>query len=287
MALLPIASASKGPNKRLTMYDVSVIFFASRQEGNHSSDMTEILCGIHAVIECLKAGRRNIHEVWVTEERLAQVSPLVRGEAPALHEVTAREIDRVAGSNAHHQGIAARADPFSYAPLADIVQRAVADPKGAFIILLDQIQDPQNLGAIIRTANGVGAHGVVITKDNAAAITPTVCQAAAGATEYLRIAQVTNLAETINQLKSHNIWVVGTEGGGSQTIYEYRFDGAHAIAFGAEGRGLRRLIRERCDILLAIPMQSRINSFNVSAAAAILMGEVMRQRIEGKTTKTP
>lgn len=245
--------------------------------------MTEILCGVHAVVEALKAARRRVHEVWATRVRAAEARAAIGSARLPVHEVTAEMLAKVSGTG-QHQGIAARVDPFPYTPLDALIRQATADPRGAFFVVLDQVQDPQNVGSVIRTALCAGAHGLILPKDNAASVTPTVCRAAAGATEYLPIGQVTNVVETIKSLKSQNIWIVGADGSAKQTIYEYRFDGGHAIVMGTEGKGLRRLVREHCDILLSIPIAGSISSYNVSAASAMILGEMMRQRLVGKTS---
>lgn len=246
------------------------------------SSKVEMLCGLHAVIEVIRADRRRVHEIWVTRDRASEIRRVIGTRDIPVREVLSGEIARLVGPE-HHQGVAARVDCFQYGSFDAMLQAALRDPLGAFIVILDQIQDPQNLGAILRTAHCCGVHGVILPKDNAASVNPTVCRTAAGATEYLSIVQVVNIAQTIKSLKTNNVWIVGAEGETAQSLYEYRFDGHHAIVLGAEGKGVRRLVREGCDALVAIPMQGKIDSYNVSVAGGMILGEVMRQRILKKT----
>lgn len=247
---------------------------------------TDLLCGQHAVIEAIRAGRRRVHEVLVTRERRDEIAAVMQSNDIPVHEVAAGALRQLTNVE-KHQGIAARVDPFSYTPVEKLLADACRDPTGAFLVILDQVQDPQNVGSIIRTAHNCGVHGVILPKDNAASIGPTVCRAAAGATEYTPIAQVTNIVQVMKRLKLKNIWLIGGEGGLERGLYQYRFEGHHAILLGAEGKGIRRLVREECDALVSIPLQGHIGSYNVAAAAAIILGEVLRQRIVQKSLKTP
>ncbi|MBI4238495.1 MAG: 23S rRNA (guanosine(2251)-2'-O)-methyltransferase RlmB [Deltaproteobacteria bacterium] len=235
---------------------------------------TDILSGGHAVLECLRARRRAVHEIWATAEWARALGELRAGPAKGA---VAAELRRLAGTD-RHQGIVARVGPYPYVTLEAILDYAAADATGPLLLLLDQIQDPQNLGAILRTAEGMGAHGVLLPKDNAVGVTPTVVRASAGAVEHLRIAQVTNLSRAIRELQSRNIWVVGAAAEGQQSVFDYQFAGGHALVLGAEGKGMRRLVRESCDTVVHIPMAGRVTSYNVSVAAALLLSEAVRQR---------
>ncbi|MBI4367652.1 MAG: 23S rRNA (guanosine(2251)-2'-O)-methyltransferase RlmB [Deltaproteobacteria bacterium] len=246
----------------------------------------EILSGQHAVLEVLRAGRRTVEELFALPDRVAEVRKILGGRKVKMHETTPAALLRLAGTDCH-QGLAARVAPYPYVSLDQVLTKAMQGPRGGFLLLLDQVQDPQNFGAVVRTAHCAGVHGMIVPKDHSAPITGAVCRAAAGATEHMLIAQVTNLVQAINTLKSNNIWVVGAEGGAPQSLYEYAFDSHHAIVMGTEGKGLRRLVRESCDILLSIPMEGAIGSYNVSAAAAMILGEVLRQRLDQKSRKTP
>lgn len=180
-----------------------------------------------------------------------------------------------------NQGIAAKVSSFQYAELEDIIENGKKDPKGNFILVLDGIQDPQNLGSIIRTAFLIGVHGIIIPENNSADIGPASSRASAGAVEYLPIVKVTNITRTLKHLKTLNIWIVGAEGGG-ENLYGHKFEGNYAIVIGSEGKGIRRLVKEECDFHVSIPMNpitSGVGSYNASVATAIVLSEVARQRL--------
>lgn len=240
----------------------------------------EILCGIHAVSEMLCAGRRRCSELWVARERSPEIAAVLALAARVplpVHQVPRHELDRRC-RDPHHQGIAAAVDGYPYTTLEAMLEGATRDPKGPCVVILDQVQDPHNLGAIARTTLGCGMHGLILTRHASVGVTPAVVRAAAGATEWLAIAQVTNLHNTIKTLKSQHIWVVGFDAMGSHSLYQYQFTGGHAIVMGAEGEGLRRLVKESCDTLLTIPVTGPVGSYNVSVACAMALSEVVRQR---------
>jgi len=242
----------------------------------------EIICGINSVYEAVRARKRKVYAIYVAEGKrgphLAKVIELANGSGVKVKEVGRPKIFELTRVETN-QGIAAEVEPFKYIVIEELVGIIKRSPGPAFIVLLDQVNDPHNLGALIRTAHLLGADGIVIPKDNSAVIGPTVAKAASGAIEYLPVVLETNLNSCIKILKNHNIWVVGAEGEASKTIYEYDFTTPTAIVLGGEGKGLRRLVKENCDDLLTIPMQGKIDSFNVSVAGAIFMSEVMRQRL--------
>lgn len=243
---------------------------------------TEIIYGVNPILEVLRAGRRRCHELIIAAGRREREAHLLEEEAKR-HRVPVKMLSRdeltaLAGTD-KHQGAVARCDPFPLASLEEIVETAIASPMKGFLVLLDGVTDPQNVGSIARTADLMGVHGLVLPRDNAAPITPTVVKASAGATEYLPIAQVTNMAESIRYIKERGFWVAGAAGESENSIYIHDFKGFHvALVLGSEGRGLRRLVRERCDHLLSLPMEGHISSYNVSVAGALFMGEVARQR---------
>lgn len=196
------------------------------------------------------------------------------------------ELARLAGTD-RHQGMAARVDPFSYTLLEDMVLSALSLDEKVFVVVLDGVTDPQNLGSILRTAHLLGVQGIILPRDNACAITPAAVKASAGASEYMSISQVTNIANTIKYLQEKGMWVAAMDADGEKSIYENDFTGYHlALVLGSEGRGVRRLVRERCDFLLHIPMRGKIDSFNVSIAGALVMGEVARQKGVVSSAKT-
>lgn len=243
-------------------------------------NITQIF-GIHAVQAALDYSPGNIRRVWVDSQRQdARLKPLLNalqalGIQPEKSE--RKKLDRLAAGN-NHQGIVAAVElpgPQSEDDLKKAVE-ALLEP--AFYLILDQVQDPHNLGACLRTADAVGAHGLIITKDNSASITPTVCKVASGAAETVPVYQVTNLARVLRWLQEQNIWIMGAAGEAEQSLYQMKLDMPLALVMGAEGSGMRHLTRKHCDFLVKIPMCGQVESLNVSVAAAVIMYEVFRQR---------
>ena len=195
--------------------------------------------------------------------------------------VSRPELDRMAGNNAH-QGVVAVTSAKQYNDLDDVV----AAKRGQFslVVVLDGVEDPHNLGAILRTADAAGADGVVIPERRAAGVTPTVTKASAGASEHLPIAKVTNIGRTLEELKSKNLWIVGLDERAPQNYdsLDYKMD--CAIVLGAEGKGVHELVRKKCDFLISIPMLGKVSSLNVSVAAGVMLYEIVRQRREKATT---
>ena len=183
-----------------------------------------------------------------------------------------------------HQGIVAQMDEFKYVDLSDIVQRWEGTGEKAFLLIVDGVEDPQNLGGLIRTANGLGVHGVVIPKDRATSITPIVIKASVGASFHTPIARVTNIAACLEFLKKRGIWILGTDAAAEHPIYDCDLDLDVAIVIGSEGRGIRFLVKKKCDFLASIPLCGEITSLNASVAGALVMYEVLRQRSLGKET---
>ena len=180
--------------------------------------------------------------------------------------------------NKTHQGIIASYTEYTYYDVEDILEYAKSKDESPLVVILDKIEDPQNLGAIIRTAECMGAHGVIIAKRNACAITDTVEKVAAGACSYMRVARVANITETIKKLKNSGLWIYGLDMDGKCNIYDYDLTGSVGIVVGNEGEGMSRLVKENCDEILKIPMTGNINSLNASASAAMTISEVIRQR---------
>ncbi len=187
------------------------------------------------------------------------------------------ELDRIA-RGVTHQGILAEVGPFSYMEAEEIVGRSLRAPQAAFLLVLDGIQDPQNLGAILRSAEAAGAHGLIVPRDRAAGVTPAASRAAAGATEHLAVGRVTNLAAFLDWVKTQGVWVVGADPAGKHVLYEADLRGPVALVIGAEGRGLRPLIQSRCDHRVRIPLMGKVESLNAASAAAVFLFEVVRQR---------
>jgi 23S rRNA (guanosine2251-2'-O)-methyltransferase len=241
----------------------------------------EILAGPHVVLEALRAGRRSLRRVWLARSERGGISEVIQGLARKRGipvEVRPRaDLDRrVKGMP--HQGVLAEAGPFPYVAAQDILTGAQATRGAAFLVVLDGIQDPQNLGAILRTAEAAGAHGLILPRDRATGVTPAAVRASAGATEHLPVARVTNLAAFLEWVKGQGLWVVGADPGGGRLLYAADLKGPLALVIGAEGRGLRPLVKSRCDFHVRIPLAGSVASLNASAAAAVCIFEVIRQR---------
>jgi 23S rRNA (guanosine2251-2'-O)-methyltransferase len=237
------------------------------------------LYGINPVVEALKARGRAFEWVAVSRERhdlrLQRVVEECRRKGVAVRFLLRPELDRMAGNNAH-QGVVAVTSAKHYNDLDDVV----AAKRGAYslVVVLDGVQDPHNLGAILRTTDAAGGDGVVIPERRAAGVTAAVTKASAGASEHLPIAKVTNIARTLAELKSKNLWIVGLDERASQTYDSLDYNIDCAIVLGAEGKGIHDLVRKRCDFLVSIPLLGRVPSLNVSVAAGVVLYEIVRQR---------
>jgi 23S rRNA (guanosine2251-2'-O)-methyltransferase len=237
--------------------------------------------GINSVAEALKARGRAFSWVGVARERhdlrLQRVVEEARRQGVAVRFVERAELDQLAGNNAH-QGVVAVTSAKQYNDLDDVVEAKRG--QYSLIVVLDGVEDPHNLGAILRTADAAGANGVVIPERRAAGVTGTVAKASAGASEHLPVAKVTNIARTLEELKSKNVWTVGLDERGSQAYdsIDYKMD--CAVVLGAEGKGLHDLVARKCDFLVSIPMLGKVPSLNVSVAAGVVLYEVVRQRRE-------
>lgn len=245
--------------------------------------MAEMLYGHHAVREALRAGRRQVHEIMVAHgikmrEDVADILRLAQKKRVGVRQVEREELAKL-GSEARRWGVAARVTDYPYVEWAEIVQAARASGELPLFLLLDHVQDPQNLGTLLRTAEAVGVHGVAIPQRRAAGITPAVSNASAGAVEHLRVAEITNVAQTIAALKQQGVWIVGLEKSPEAKLYhQVDLNIPLALVVGSEGKGLSRLVRERCDLLIALPMRGRIGSLNASVAGSIALYWVWRQR---------
>ena len=229
-----------------------------------------VLEGRHAVLEALRAGHP-VHEVFLlkgTEKKTAEeFESLCAGAGIPLYY------------SGRHQGVIATADAWEYAELEDILANAANRGEQPFLILLDGIMDPHNLGAVIRTANMAGAHGVVITKDRAVGLTAAAAKASAGAVYYTPVARVTNMARTVEQLKKAGIWTIAADMQGG-SVFEADLSGPVALVIGNEGKGVARLVKEKCDFAVSIPTSGDIDSLNASVACGILAFEVVRARLK-------
>ena len=240
----------------------------------------ELIIGRNPVMEALKTGR-SIDALFVSKGEkqgsIGKILAMARSSGIPVKEVDGKKLDYMCG-NAHHQGVIARVAAHSYASVQDIFDRAAEKDEPPFIIVCDEIEDPHNLGAIIRSAECAGAHGVIIPKRRSAELTYTVAKTAAGALEYMPVARVTNLAKTLDELKERGVWVYGTDMEG-QTWCSTDLKGPVALVIGSEGKGMGRLVQEKCDFVLSLPLRGEINSLNASVAAGIMMFEVARQRL--------
>jgi len=189
------------------------------------------------------------------------------------------DISRLCGTE-HHQGVALRVEGFSYTELDEILDRCRASGEKGLLLVLDGVQDPHNLGAIIRSAACAGAHGVIIPKDRAARITPTVEKSSAGAVETVPVAQVVNVAQTLDELKKEGFWIFGAADSAPGVLFGQDFTGPVVLVIGSEGEGIRPLVRKKCDGLFSIPMRGGVSSLNASVAAGVALFEVVRQRME-------
>lgn len=243
---------------------------------------TRIIYGINPVNEALKASAKDIELILVSDERLdKQVMEITKDAQRAGVRVEGRplrKLDDVADTTGHQGVVACMKAPFRYRGLDEIIHRWKKSGETALILMLDSIQDPQNLGALIRCAVAAGAHGIIIPKDRACDVTPAVVKASAGATEHAWICREVNLVRAIGELKEAGLWIAGLAADGKDVIYDADFKRDITLVIGAEGAGLRRLVRETCDYCVNIPMAGKFDSLNASVAGAIALFEVRRQR---------
>jgi 23S rRNA (guanosine2251-2'-O)-methyltransferase len=240
------------------------------------------LFGLHSVKAALDYSPRKIQKAWVDsgrqDKRLTQALDdlLTLGIEP--EKVDRKRLDRLADSG-NHQGIVIEVEMPGELSESDLKTAVENLSETALFLVLDNVQDPHNFGACLRTADATGVHGVIITKDNATGITPTVCKVASGAAETVPVYQVTNLSRTLRWLKGEGLWIMGAAGDTAQTVYKTDFTVPMALVVGAEGRGLRRLTKEQCDVLVAVPMLGQVESLNLSVATGVLLYETVRQRL--------
>jgi 23S rRNA (guanosine2251-2'-O)-methyltransferase len=241
-----------------------------------------IIFGLHAVEALLKKHPDRISRLLLLQDRqdkkIQSLADIAKRHDLRIEFLSRQELDKLT-ENANHQGVVAISEQqkkYSEKDLEDILEN-LDEP--ALLLILDGVQDPHNLGAILRSADAAGVHAVIAPKDKAVGITSTVSKVASGAAETIPFIQVTNLARTMEMLKEKNIWIYGAAGEAENTLYQTKLSGSVAIVLGAEGSGLRRLTRDLCDVLLKIPMQGSVSSLNVSVAAGVFLFEVVRQRL--------
>jgi 23S rRNA (guanosine2251-2'-O)-methyltransferase len=247
-------------------------------------DSSNLIYGVNAVVEALRAGTRQIETITILDsarpDRLKSLIDLARQKGVPVHRVPRLDIDRTLG-DVRHQGVVARIAAAKYADadeLLDTLEAKIGTSDPPLALGLDAIEDPRNMGSILRTAECAGVHGVFIAERRAVGLTGVVAKVAAGALEYVPVARVTNLVRLIEQLKARNIWVVGAAGDARQSYTDWDWTLPAAIFLGSEGHGLHRLVREHCDTLVRIPVCGKLDSLNVSVAAGVLLYEARRQR---------
>jgi 23S rRNA (guanosine2251-2'-O)-methyltransferase len=249
----------------------------------------DVLFGVHAVEEAVRAGNRRLEAVHVVrgrqDARMEQLLALCGAARVRVTPMGKDELTRLAGTDTH-QGVVALVKPRPMLALEDLLQVAPA-AEFRFLLELDGVEDPHNLGALLRSADGAGVDGVVLPERRAAGVTGTVAKSSAGASEYARIAQVTNLVRALEQMKKQNIWIIGLDERGTPDYMDFDFRQNCCLVLGREGAGLHDLTRRTCDHLLRIPMAGRVASLNVSVAGAVVMYEAMRQRRDASGAAPP
>jgi 23S rRNA (guanosine2251-2'-O)-methyltransferase len=249
------------------------------------SAMAEVIIGRNPLLEALKAGRpmskilleKSASSYGPARGKIAEIVQLAQARRIPVEYVERPALDRQSSTGAH-QGVVAYAASKEYVTLPDLITLSREKNEPPFYLVLDGIEDPHNLGAILRTAEAAGVHGVIVRSRRAVGLTPAVVKASAGAVEYVPVARVANIAQAVELLKKNNVWVVGLDRAGDLDYARVDYRPATAIVIGGEGRGLSDLVRKRCDCLASIPMRGRITSLNASVAAAVVMYEVLRQR---------
>lgn len=240
-----------------------------------------VIEGRNAVLEALRAGTA-LDKVYLqkgeTDKTLGHIASKARAAGAVVVEADRRKLDAMSQTHAH-QGVIALAAARAYASVEDILQAAADKGEPPLLVVCDELSDPHNLGAVIRTAECAGAHGVIIPKRRSAGLTAVVAKTSAGAVAHVPVARVPNLPALLKDLKKQGLWVFGADAGGSTPLYEADLKGPAAIVVGSEGSGMSRLVSETCDFLISIPMRGKLNSLNASAAAAILLYEAVRQRL--------
>lgn len=247
-----------------------------------NTEREDIIIGRNSVLEALK-GTGTVETLYISNSKLEGSIKAIIGLAKEknilIKEVDKRKLDSMCGGEVH-QGVIAKVTPFKYSEVSDILNLAKEMNEEPFIIILDEIEDPHNLGSITRTAELFGAHGIIIPKRRSASVNTTVYKSSVGAIEHIKIAKVTNINNTIDELKKNGIWVYGADIRAKEYSYEVDFSGPCAIIIGNEGRGMSKLTVQKCDKLIKIPMVGKINSLNASVAGGIMMYEVLKGRLK-------
>src|SRR5258708_35207412 len=244
-----------------------------------------IIYGLLPVLEALRGGRRQIEKILIAEgshpARLSDLTAAARNARVIVTKSNRAALDRLA-EGVNHQGVIASVGGTKYGGADDLIEELTGTP---LLIILDGVEDPHNLGAIIRTSEAAGANGIFIPERHAVGLTDTVAKTSAGAIEHLPVARIGNVTSFVETLKTKKIWVVGVEADAKRLYTKWDFTVPTAIVLGSEGKGIRRLVREHCDEIISIPMNGKVNSLNVSVAAGVVLFEAVRQRSSQKTTK--
>lgn len=258
------------------------------RDGNRSAETDnnlfreDIIEGRNAVIETLKSNK-TIEQVFIANGEISgsvnTILRLAKEKRVVVKRVDRKKLDRLSQTGSH-QGVIAQVTPYEYCSVEDILQFAKEKGEEEFIVILDQIEDPHNFGSIIRTAETCGVHGIIIPKRRNVGVTPTVYKTSAGAVEHMKIAKVSNINNVIDELKKHSIWVYGADMRGESYCFDSKLNGRLALVIGSEGKGISKLTKDKCDVLVKIPMVGKISSLNASVAGGILMYEVLKQRIK-------
>lgn len=241
--------------------------------------MKEKLAGVNSIMEALR-GRRRVHKIYIQEgrggKRIEELITLAGKRGVFWQYVEKIKLDNMY-TQGNHQGVVAQVDTYEYSSLEEVLEYAAIRGQAPFLLILDGIEDPQNLGAIIRTAECAGVHGIIIPRHNASEITAVVARSSAGAVEHMRMVMETNLVSCINKLKKNGLWIVAVDMDGDQEYFNTNLPSPTALVVGGEGKGIRRLVKENCDMVVKIPMQGAVNSLNASIAASLVIYEIMRQ----------
>lgn len=240
----------------------------------------EMIAGKNPVLEALRSGRE-INKLWIAEgvkkTGVQELMDLAKEQGVLVQFVPKQKVDKLAEN---HQGIVASVAAYDYAELDDLFNAAKAKNEDPFFLILDELEDPHNLGSIMRTADAIGAHGIIIPKRRAVGLTAVVAKASTGAIEHVPVVRVTNLAQTVDELKDRGVWIAGTDAKGSADYRKMDATLPLALIIGSEGKGMSRLLKDKCDFLYHLPMVGHVTSLNASVAAALLMYEVYRKRQE-------
>ncbi|NBI30331.1 23S rRNA (guanosine(2251)-2'-O)-methyltransferase RlmB [Chengkuizengella marina] len=240
----------------------------------------EYIAGKHSVLEAIRS-QRSIHKIWISDQaQKSSIQPIVteaKTSGAILQYVDKKKLDQMV-PGIKHQGVVAQVASYQYAEVDDILKAAAEKNEAPLILILDEIEDPHNLGSILRSCDCTGVHGVILPKRRSAGLTASVSKTSAGAMEHIPVARVTNLGQTIDKLKKQGIWIAGADVSAEDNLYRTDLTLPIGIVIGNEHKGIGRLIKEKCDFLIKLPMYGQINSLNASVAAGVIMYEVVRQR---------